>query len=108
MIANPILKEESAQIAFDYLGRSGEIDDVAGASQFLNYSIELIIERKGGHELPNSVGPGDFRPSAVKARSIVEPQDESLTAARSAQISMTMTETRAVQVTVTHRNGLHE
>jgi hypothetical protein len=45
VIANPILKEESAQIDFDYLGRSGEIDDAAGASHFLNYSIELIIEK---------------------------------------------------------------
>jgi hypothetical protein len=39
----PILLENSIQIAWDYLERTGEIDDGAVASQFLAGTIEHII-----------------------------------------------------------------
>jgi len=39
----PILLENSIQIAWDYLERTGEIDDGAVASQFLAGTIEHMI-----------------------------------------------------------------
>ena len=41
-----ILLENSIQIAWDYLERTGEIDDAPAASRFLSHSIELMI--RGG------------------------------------------------------------
>jgi hypothetical protein len=39
----PILLENSVQIAWDYLERTGEIDDAAAASRFLASTIENMI-----------------------------------------------------------------
>jgi hypothetical protein len=41
----PILIENSIQIAWDYLERTGEIDDTAVASRFLSDYIEGLIRR---------------------------------------------------------------
>jgi hypothetical protein len=41
--ANPQLLTEANQIAWDFLERSGEIDDAWEASQFLTYKIEHMI-----------------------------------------------------------------
>jgi hypothetical protein len=41
-----ILLENSIQIAWDYLERTGEIDDAPTASRFLSNHIELLI--RGG------------------------------------------------------------
>ena len=38
-----ILLENSIQIAWDYLERTGEIDDAPAASRFLSNHIELLI-----------------------------------------------------------------
>ena len=40
----PVLMENSIQIAWDYLERSGEIDDAAVANRFLIEIIELMIQ----------------------------------------------------------------
>jgi hypothetical protein len=41
----PVLMENSIQIAWDYLERTGEIEDAAVASRFLSDTIELMIWR---------------------------------------------------------------
>jgi hypothetical protein len=41
----PVLLENAIQIAWDYLERTGQIDDVAVASRFLSDNIELMIRR---------------------------------------------------------------
>jgi hypothetical protein len=41
--AYPVLMEEAKQIAWNFLERSGEIDDPAEASQFLVNKIEFMI-----------------------------------------------------------------
>lgn len=41
----PVLLENTIQIAWDYLERTGQIDDVAVASRFLSDHIELMIRR---------------------------------------------------------------
>jgi hypothetical protein len=41
----PVLLENSIQIAWDYLERTGQIDDVAIVSRFLSDNIELMIRR---------------------------------------------------------------
>ena len=41
--ANPQLLAEAKQIAWDFLERSGEIDDARETSQFLTYKIEQMI-----------------------------------------------------------------
>jgi hypothetical protein len=43
MMSLAYLLEESFQIAWDYLERSGEIDDAAIASRHLGDTIELMI-----------------------------------------------------------------
>jgi hypothetical protein len=40
----PVLLENAIQIAWDYLERTGQIDDVAVASRFLSDNIELMIK----------------------------------------------------------------
>jgi len=47
----PVLMENSIQIAWDYLERSGEIDDAAVANRFLIEIIELMIRRGERHRL---------------------------------------------------------
>ena len=39
------LLEESFQIAWEYLERTGELDDAAAASRFLSDTIETMIRR---------------------------------------------------------------
>jgi hypothetical protein len=39
----PLLREEARQIAWNFLERSGEIDDPAEASEFLINKIEFMI-----------------------------------------------------------------
>jgi len=39
----PLLMESAMQIAWDYLARSGEIDDPAEANRFLTDKIEFMI-----------------------------------------------------------------
>ena len=39
------LMEESFQIAWEYLERSGELGDAAAASRFLSETIEIMIRR---------------------------------------------------------------
>jgi len=39
------LLEESFQIAWDYLERTGELGDAAAASRFLSDMIEIVIRR---------------------------------------------------------------
>jgi hypothetical protein len=41
----PILMENSVQIAWDYLERTGEIEDAVAASRFLSDDIESMIRR---------------------------------------------------------------
>ena len=41
----PILLENSIQIAWDYLERTGQIDDGPFVSRFLRDNIELMIRR---------------------------------------------------------------
>jgi hypothetical protein len=41
----PVLMEDSIQIAWDYLERTGEIEDAAVASRFLSDAIELMVRR---------------------------------------------------------------
>jgi hypothetical protein len=41
----PILIENSVQIAWDYLERTGELGDAAVASRFLANSIEPMVRR---------------------------------------------------------------
>ncbi|MGY3615267.1 hypothetical protein [Bradyrhizobium sp. USDA 10063] len=41
----PILIEHSVQIAWDFLERTGELDDAAVASRFLVDDIELMVQR---------------------------------------------------------------
>ena len=41
----PILFENSIQIAWDYLERTGEIDDAFVASRFLSDTIGIMIRR---------------------------------------------------------------
>jgi hypothetical protein len=41
----PILMENSIRIAWDYLERTGEIDDAAITSRFLSDHVELLIRR---------------------------------------------------------------
>ena len=41
----PILFENSIQIAWDYLERTGEIDDALAASRFLSDTIGIMIRR---------------------------------------------------------------
>jgi hypothetical protein len=41
----PVLLENAIQIAWDYLERTGQIDDAAFASRFLSDNIELMIRR---------------------------------------------------------------
>lgn len=41
--ADPQLREEAKQIAWDFLDRSGDIDDPAEVSRFLTDAIEFMI-----------------------------------------------------------------
>jgi hypothetical protein len=41
----PVLIEHSVQIAWDFLERTGELDDAAIASRFLVNDIELMVRR---------------------------------------------------------------
>lgn len=41
----PQLLEESLQIAWDYLERTGQIADASLANRFLGHQIELLIRR---------------------------------------------------------------
>jgi hypothetical protein len=41
------LLEESFEVAWDYLERTGELGDAAAASRFLSDTIEIMI--RGGH-----------------------------------------------------------
>jgi hypothetical protein len=41
----PILIEDSVQIAWDFLERTGELEDAAVASRFLVNDIELMVRR---------------------------------------------------------------
>jgi hypothetical protein len=45
MMSLAYLMEESLQIAWDYLERTGEIDDAAVANRHLGDTIELMIRR---------------------------------------------------------------
>jgi hypothetical protein len=47
----PVLMEDSIQIAWDYLERSGEIEDAAVANRFLVEIIELMVRRGERHRL---------------------------------------------------------
>jgi hypothetical protein len=47
----PLLMENSIQIAWDYLERTGEIDDGAFASRFLMTAVEDMIRRGEGRRL---------------------------------------------------------
>ena len=40
-----ILIEQSVQIAWDYLERAGELDDAVDASQFLRWTIEMMVRQ---------------------------------------------------------------
>ena len=42
----PILMESAVQIAWDYLERTGELDDPEIASKFLLDSVELMIRQE--------------------------------------------------------------
>jgi hypothetical protein len=41
----PVLIEHSVQIAWDFLERTGELDDAAVASRFLVNDVELMVRR---------------------------------------------------------------
>jgi hypothetical protein len=41
----PVLMENSIQIAWDFLDRTGEIEDTVVASRFLGDTVELMIRR---------------------------------------------------------------
>ena len=45
MEALPVLMENSIQIAWDHLERTGEIEDAAVASRFLCDAVELLVRR---------------------------------------------------------------
>jgi hypothetical protein len=45
MEALPVLMENSIQIAWDYLERTGEIEDAAVTSRFLCDAVELMVRR---------------------------------------------------------------
>jgi hypothetical protein len=45
MVSLSQLLEESFQIAWDYLERTGELDDAAAASRFLSDTIKIMIRR---------------------------------------------------------------
>ena len=45
MISLASLMEESLQIAWDYLERTGEIEDACAASRYLADTIELMIRQ---------------------------------------------------------------
>jgi hypothetical protein len=44
-VSLPTLIEHSVQIAWDFLARTGELDDAAVASRFLVDDIELMVQR---------------------------------------------------------------
>jgi hypothetical protein len=44
MTFNPLLKEESVQIARDFLQRSGEIEDVHAAELLLTDTVEFLMQ----------------------------------------------------------------
>jgi hypothetical protein len=48
------LLEESFQIAWEYLERTGELGDAAEASRFLSDTIEIMIRRGQRNRLPLS------------------------------------------------------
>jgi len=60
----PVLIENSIQIAWDYLERTGEIEDAAVASRFLYDTIGLMIRRG---EPARALQPGHCGVQAVQA-----------------------------------------
>jgi hypothetical protein len=48
---NPVLKQESLRIAWDFLYRANQVDDPAEAIRFLSRSIDVMMEYGVGNRL---------------------------------------------------------
>src|ERR1700674_3218834 len=70
------LLEDSFQIAWEYLERSGELGDGASASRFLSDVIETMIRRASAAGWPSPTGPSV--PTNVSDHPVTQDQDRSV------------------------------